>query len=69
MADCAKLPACPFFHNKMANMPAAADALKRSFCQGKFVDCARFQVSKAGKQVPTDLFPNQKHRVATLLKS
>jgi hypothetical protein len=69
MAACAKLSGCPFFHDKMANMPSAADALKNSFCLGDHSGCARWLVSSAGKPVPSDLFPNHKHRVAALLQA
>jgi hypothetical protein len=65
--SCAKLSGCPFFHDKMANMPSAADALKNKFCLGDFNPCARYQVSSAGQQVPSDLFPNHSHRVKALL--
>jgi len=67
--NCAKLSGCPFFHDKMANMPSAADALKSKFCLGDFNPCARFQVSSAGKPVPVDLFPNHQHRVKALVEA
>jgi hypothetical protein len=66
--NCVKLPACPFFHENLPNMPGAADALKQRFCLGSSAGCARFQVSTAGKPVPPDLFPNHQHRVAKLTK-
>jgi len=67
--NCAKLSGCPFFHDKMANMPSAADALKNTFCLGDFRPCARFQVSSAGVAVPPDLFPNHAHRVKALVQT
>lgn len=65
--NCAKVSACPFFHDKMANVPAAADALKTKYCLGDFNPCARWQVSQSGKPVPADLFPNHAHRVKALI--
>jgi hypothetical protein len=69
MANCPKLTACPFFNDKMANMPSAAEALKSMFCLQDNARCARFQVSTAGKQVPADLFPNHQHRVKALVSA
>jgi hypothetical protein len=67
--NCAKLSGCPFFHDKMANMPSAADVLKTKFCLGDFNPCARYQVSSGGRPVPSDLFPNHSHRVKALLEA
>ena len=61
MADCDCLPGCPFFHDRMANMPALANIMKKKYCQGDFMACARHLVKEAmGKEnVPGNLFPNQ----------
>lgn len=67
MGQCPKLSGCPFFHDKMANMPSAAEALKSAFCLHDNSGCARFLVSSAGKPVPADLFPNHTHRVKSIL--
>jgi hypothetical protein len=70
MADCASLAACPFFNDKMANMPAMAVIFKKSYCEGgDFERCARYVVAKAlGKpSVPADLFPNQIERAKVLI--
>ncbi len=60
MADCVCLPNCPFFHDRMSNMPAMADLFKRNYCLGQCTPCARYQVySQFGPgSVPDDLFPN-----------
>lgn len=68
MKECEKLPKCPFFHDKLPNMPTMVEALKRMYCLGDNAGCARHQVSAAGKPVPTDLFPNHLHRVVALLR-
>ena len=69
MAECECLTACPFFNDKMANMPAMADLLKKKYCHDKFIECSRYIVrQKLGKEkVPADLFPNQNDRVKKLL--
>lgn len=61
MDDCQCISGCPFFNNKMSNMPAMANILKKRYCQGDFNECARFTVFTAlGKgKVPIDLYPNQ----------
>jgi hypothetical protein len=64
--NCPKLSGCPFFHDKMANMPSAADVLKGKYCLNDYQQCARHQVSGAGVTVPGDLFPNHGHRVKAL---
>lgn len=69
MQHCEKLMKCPFFNDKMANMPSVADVLKQKFCLGDRSSCARYQVSNAGKAIPADLFPNHQHRVRALLSA
>ena len=67
MATCEKLDKCPFFSDRMANMPAVADLMKQSFCMGDKLKCARYQVSAAGVPVPLDLFPGDNERAAQIL--
>ena len=69
MKQCAKLAQCPFFHERLPNMPSMVEAIKRKYCTGDSSGCARLQVSLAGKTVPPDLFPNHAHRIAALLAS
>jgi len=67
---CECISACPFFNDRMANMPAMASIYKKRYCEGNFEECARYIVFKAlGKAaVPSDLFPNQKERALRLIK-
>jgi len=60
MSDCECLPKCPFFFDKMENMPAMADIYKTKYCQGDNSACARHEVFKVlgSPGVPADLFPN-----------
>lgn len=69
MSDCESLNSCPFFNDKMANMPSMANSYKKRYCHDQFSTCARYMVFKAiGKdKVPADLFPNQDHRAREII--
>lgn len=69
MSDCEMSANCPFFNDKMANMPATATILKKKYCQGNFSTCARYLVCTAlGREnVPADLTPSQADRAKQLL--
>jgi len=69
MANCEKLAACPFFNNKMAAIPALAEAMKQKYCRGDMSQCARYKVAQAlGKEkVPGDLYPGQSERADALI--
>ncbi|SBV98663.1 conserved hypothetical protein [uncultured Alphaproteobacteria bacterium] len=61
MADCPCLPKCPFFLDRMADMPSMANKLKDKYCRDDFAHCARYMVFKAlgpGRS-PDSLFPAQ----------
>ena len=69
MADCVCLPRCPFFNDRMADMPATTQLMKKRYCQGDQTQCARHMVfSKLGSEmVPTDLYPTQVERAKEVL--
>ena len=69
MSNCVCLPACPFFNDRMAEIPVTAGLLKKRFCVDRFDLCARYQVfSKLGREgVPGDLYPTQTQRVEAIL--
>ncbi|MBS2099539.1 hypothetical protein [Carboxylicivirga linearis] len=70
MAVCEKVKGCPFFNEKMSNMPATAAGYKRKYCMGDNQNCARYMVLKklGGDKVPVDLFPNQVEKAKMLIK-
>ncbi len=70
MADCECLVGCPFFNDKMANMPSTAEAIKRAYCRTNNLECARYMVfSSLGKEkVPKDLFPQDKDEALMILR-
>jgi hypothetical protein len=69
MANCVYLDDCPFFNDKMANMPMITQAYKQKYCHGDCSNCARYMVLCAlGRQfVPVDLFPNQQDRAEYII--
>ncbi|MBN2755314.1 MAG: hypothetical protein JXR81_10715 [Candidatus Goldbacteria bacterium] len=69
MADCECLEKCPFFNDKMVNLPATAEIYKKKFCRGDFEGCARYIIfKKLGKEkVPADLLPNQADRAQVII--
>jgi len=69
MRDCECLAKCPFFNDKMAQMPSMAEMYKRNYCRGDSSSCARhmvFEVTGPGS-VPAHLFPNQQDQAAELI--
>ena len=71
MSECESLGTCPFFNDRMANMPAMKDLYKDRYCRSEFHNCARYMVLKfKGKgNVPPDLFPNNRGRAAILVSN
>ncbi len=71
---CPNLERCPFFHDRLKNMPATAELLKNEYCLGHgkhYTECARYKVaSTLGKEfVPPDLFPNQEERALEIIEA
>ena len=71
MPECKYINTCPFFHNKMANMPNLADLYKKNYCKEDNSKCARLIVLKAvgRNKIPPDLFPNQIKRAEDIVNS
>ena len=67
--DCDCIAICPFFNDRMSEMPTMAEMMKRHYCKGDFSSCARHMVKeKCGKErVPSDLIPNQRDRAQQIL--
>jgi hypothetical protein len=68
MSTCRFLDKCPFFNDKMANLPGMATIFKEKYCKGTAEECARYQarVTLGAGKVPADLFPNQHNRLPQL---
>lgn len=64
MSDCEFIATCPFFNDKLENMPADTDALKVKFCRTNNLNCARYMVATAlgQEKMPPNLHPDEKDR-------
>jgi hypothetical protein len=67
MGKCERLEKCPFFNDKLANMPKTAELIKKNNCLSDPQKCARYIVFKAGLNVPQDLFPYDLERAEKIL--
>ena len=69
MSDCELLKLCPFFNDKLKNMPTASDSMKKIYCRWNHAKCARFKVAVVlGREnVPPDLFPGDTRRAEEIL--
>lgn len=62
METCTYFHDCVFFNDPSTqNLQILADQLKKDYCQGRFEDCARYQVAcRLGRdQVPASMLPTQ----------
>lgn len=61
MAKCECLKQCPFFNDKLSNMPAYSMITKNKYCMGDSSECARYRIFKAlgNGMVPLELYPHQ----------
>jgi len=71
MAECERLDECPFFNDRLNNMPPVAEAMKRRYCMRNYTLCARYVVKSflGRKHVPADLFPSDKTWAKILLNN
>ena len=69
MSDCPFLAACPFFNDRLANMPTVSGYLKKEYCNSDYTLCARFTVrNEVGvENVPIDMFPNEQKRAQEII--
>ncbi len=69
MATCECLEKCPFFNDRMAEIPATATMLKNRYCLGDNSGCARYMIFKAlgREKVPPNLFPNHSDKARAII--
>ena len=69
MSGCETLDDCPFYNDRLDNMPDVSEAMKRRYCLKDFTQCARYIVksSLGSNFVPADLHPDDRTRVKILL--
>ena len=71
MIECPILEKCPFFNDKMVNMPSITTWLKKQYCNNdSYYNCARYSVRSAlgPEGVPINLFPNEQIRAKEILQ-
>jgi hypothetical protein len=68
--ECENLSVCPFFNDKLPNMPKTTSLLKTRYCLGDYNSCARYIVFKAlgREKVPRDLWPSEIERAQKILE-
>lgn len=71
MTECECLTGCSFFNDKMAEVPATADMMKKRYCLGDNTNCARHMIKAAlgTAKVPGDLYPAQVEKARIILQS
>jgi len=53
---CAHIPTCPLF--SLFTMKSSLSVWQQHYCNDKFDECNRYQLSHAGERVPPNLLPN-----------
>ncbi len=71
MDGCPLLDGCIFFNDKMANMPATTEIIKKRYCKKDYERCYRFKVAEnlGRENVPDDLYPNESGRAEEIIAS
>jgi len=67
--ECPLLSECAFFNDVLEDMPCSSEFMKKSYCEGQYGTCARYQVfMEAGKhKPPKDLFPHDADKAAKII--
>ena len=62
MGRCEFIEICPFFQGKLADKPVEIEEMKKKYCEGNNLNCARYMIAQAvGKEkMPADLYPHEK---------
>lgn len=60
--SCAHVSSCPLY--ALFTVKASLRVWQIHYCNGRFEDCARLKLAKAGEAVPSDLLPNGKRLAA-----
>lgn len=69
MAECKYVPQCPFYHNRMEEIPGTGERIRDQYCRNQPEDCARYKLYELvdHRSVPYNLFPHQRSRVPAIL--
>jgi hypothetical protein len=71
MFECDIIKECPFYNDRMLNMPAFSNSMKKIFCHVDNSDCARHMIKETLglMKIPHDLFPNESERAREIIKN
>lgn len=71
MSECPILKTCPFFNNKIPNMPPELKSYKHKCCLDENLHCARFVVARflGLTLVPYDLLPNEMDKAEDIINN
>lgn len=64
---CEKIEKCPFFNEKLANMPSLTSVLKQRYCLENKEACARYMLVTADIEVPPTVFPQDVDRAKAII--
>ncbi len=67
--ECEITDKCPFFIDELAERPGIAVMYKKKYCNGNYVECARYLVIKelGLENAPSDLYPNMLRRADEII--
>ena len=70
MPECKLIHQCKFFKTRMKLQPMTSELYMNNYCKGIFTNCARYTVfTELGvKELPDDLFPNQREKITAYKK-
>ncbi|QGU94880.1 hypothetical protein GOM49_06990 [Clostridium bovifaecis] len=71
MPECPILKTCPFFNDKLLNVPICLDVYKKSCCLDENLRCARFVVARflGISSVPYELLPNEMDKAEEIINN
>jgi hypothetical protein len=66
---CEFLDNCPFFNDRMDNMPTVSGVYKKIYCHGNNENCARYMIAKrlGVESIPSTVYPNNRDAAAKVI--
>jgi len=60
--ECEFHNSCPFFNDRMDQMPSTAGVYKKIYCHGNNDNCARYMIAKSlgRNKIPPTVYPNNR---------
>lgn len=71
MCTCPVLDQCPFFKNKLTNMPPNSEVHKINYCINDSFKCARLLAARilGTNSIPQNLLPNEMLKIEELINT